>query len=149
MRTWRGFTVVELVVVMTIMAILLVVGIVSLAHIQSNGRDAERTSDAENIARGLERYYNGVVSSSESTIGHYPDRAVATAAAFTSSTLLGVDPSSFTYSFNNNASNFLVAPDPTGTTPAEDAAAIANYSSLTTNKTTLYVPMMYSTTNNR
>jgi prepilin-type N-terminal cleavage/methylation domain-containing protein len=56
----RGFTIVELVVVMTIMAILLGLGIFGLQKSQANARDAERRSDVEAMMRGLEeRYKNG------------------------------------------------------------------------------------------
>lgn len=53
----RGFTIVELVVVMTIMAILLTLGIFGLQKSQANARDAERKNDIESIARGLEERY--------------------------------------------------------------------------------------------
>jgi prepilin-type N-terminal cleavage/methylation domain-containing protein len=56
----RGFTIVELVVVMTIMAILLGLGIFGLQKSQADARDAERRSDVEAMSRGLEeRYKNG------------------------------------------------------------------------------------------
>lgn len=56
----RGFSIVELVVVMTIMAILLGIGIFGLQKSQANARDAERRSDVEAMMRGLEeRYKNG------------------------------------------------------------------------------------------
>ncbi len=54
----RGFTIVELVVVMTIMAILLTLGVVSLTSSQMNARNTERQSDIEAIAKGLEARYN-------------------------------------------------------------------------------------------
>lgn len=53
----RGFTVVELVVVMVIMAILVLLGIFGVTKSQANARDAERKADAETIARGLEQRY--------------------------------------------------------------------------------------------
>lgn len=54
MYTRRGFTVVELVVVMVIMAILLAIGGLAIGSSRANARDAERTSDIEILARGLE-----------------------------------------------------------------------------------------------
>lgn len=63
MYTRRGFTVVELVVVMVIMAILLAIGGLSIRSSQANARDAERTSDIEILARGLEtRYTRGKIN---------------------------------------------------------------------------------------
>jgi prepilin-type N-terminal cleavage/methylation domain-containing protein len=57
MRRQRGFTIVELVVVLTIMAILLTLAIVGLNSSQVNARNAKRKADVEAIARGLETYY--------------------------------------------------------------------------------------------
>jgi prepilin-type N-terminal cleavage/methylation domain-containing protein len=60
MRRQRGFTIVELVVVLTIMAILLVLVTVGLNASQVNARDAKRKADIEAISRGLEvRYKQG------------------------------------------------------------------------------------------
>ncbi len=60
MRGRRGFTVVELVVVMVIMAILLALAMVNVSSNMADARDAQRKAKAEAIARGLEaRYRNG------------------------------------------------------------------------------------------
>lgn len=60
MRRQRGFTIVELVVVLTIMAILLTLAIVGLNSSQVNARDEKREADIAAIARGLEvRYKQG------------------------------------------------------------------------------------------
>lgn len=77
MHTRRGFTIVELVIVMVIMAILLGLGIVSFNRSQANARDSERDADAATIARGLEtRYKEGNPRLSTSaynvTAGSYP-----------------------------------------------------------------------------
>lgn len=58
MNMKRGFTVVEVLITLVIMAILLTLGVVSLRGMQANARDKERQTDIETIARGLERYYN-------------------------------------------------------------------------------------------
>ncbi len=57
MQTRRGFTVVELVVVMVIMAILLALVMAGISPYQASLRDKERTADVEAIARGLEQRY--------------------------------------------------------------------------------------------
>lgn len=57
MRHQRGFTLVELVIVITIMSILLVLAVVNLRSSQVTARDQERKTDVENIARGLEGFY--------------------------------------------------------------------------------------------
>lgn len=53
----RGFTIVELVIVMVIMAILLGLSALGFSTVQANARDAERKTDVENLARGLETRY--------------------------------------------------------------------------------------------
>lgn len=56
----RGFTVVEVLVTLIVIGILLGLGTVGLRSTLANGRDSERKSDIETIARGLEfRYDNG------------------------------------------------------------------------------------------
>jgi len=46
----RGFTIIELIIVVTIMGILLTIGVVNLRGSQANGRDAERKVDVDTIA---------------------------------------------------------------------------------------------------
>lgn len=59
----HGFSLIELMVAITVMTILVVVAVVSLRSTQANARDAERASDTETIARGLEnRYDRGTIS---------------------------------------------------------------------------------------
>ena len=49
----RGFTVVEILVTLVVMAIILTLGTVNLRSSLANGRDSERKSDIESITRGL------------------------------------------------------------------------------------------------
>jgi prepilin-type N-terminal cleavage/methylation domain-containing protein len=77
MQTRRGFTIVEMVVTLAIMAILLTLTVVSLQASQVNARNAKREADVEAIARGLEvRYKQGNPRATESTgmtnSGQYP-----------------------------------------------------------------------------
>ena len=53
----RGFTVVELLITLVIMAILLTLSVVSMRGLQASARDEERKIDVDTIARGLEEYY--------------------------------------------------------------------------------------------
>ena len=76
----RGFTVVELLIVITIMGVLLVLGVVNLRSAQASGRDSERKSDVETIANLLDSYYKtGLVSGVVTiTAGTYPTTLLAT-----------------------------------------------------------------------
>ena len=56
--TRRGFTVVELIITITIMGILLTLAVVNLNASQANARDAERRGDVEALALNIENYYN-------------------------------------------------------------------------------------------
>jgi prepilin-type N-terminal cleavage/methylation domain-containing protein len=70
----RGFTIVELIIVITIMGILIVLGVVNLNSSQTNARDAERKSDTETIATALESVYNSGYKNAIGNfkIGQYP-----------------------------------------------------------------------------
>lgn len=61
----RGFTLVELLVVISIVAILATVGVVVFSNLQKNGRDAKRQSDLRIIQSALEQYH--------ADQGYYPD----------------------------------------------------------------------------
>lgn len=53
-----GFTLIELLIVMVILSILMVLGLSSFGSAQLKSRDSRRKADLQNIARGLEVYYN-------------------------------------------------------------------------------------------
>ena len=57
-RVQNGFTLIEVLVTLVIMTLLLSLGMVALNSGRVQTRDAERKSDIETIARGLENYYN-------------------------------------------------------------------------------------------
>lgn len=54
----KGFTLIELIVVMAIIAILAAAGLSSYTSTQKKGRDARRKSDLTQVSRALEFYYN-------------------------------------------------------------------------------------------
>ena len=134
---------VELIVVMVIMAILLTLGIINVNNTRVNQRDAERRADAENIARGLERYYNEVninPATNASMYGVYPDIAVGQNHIVSASVLPGVDPASYRFSFNSNNINFKVA---TAGAAVENSAI---YSAQTDINSIYYEPLVASGT---
>jgi prepilin-type N-terminal cleavage/methylation domain-containing protein len=53
----RGFTIVELIITITIMGILLTLAVVNIGSTQVKARDDERKSDIESIAQHLESFY--------------------------------------------------------------------------------------------
>lgn len=67
----RGFTILELLIVISIMGILLTLGVLNLRGSQVNVRDSERKADIETLASHLETYYTSGKDDS-TTIGTYP-----------------------------------------------------------------------------
>jgi len=63
----RGFTLVELIVVMAILGLLATVGLASFRSSQIKGYDAQRKHNLGQLQRGLEAYYNDK--------GQYPETA--------------------------------------------------------------------------
>lgn len=71
MRRYAGFTLVELLITITIMVILVSIGVVSLRASQVSARDDDRATDVANIARALEDFYNSG-NTTVSNPGYYP-----------------------------------------------------------------------------
>lgn len=62
----KGFTLVELLVVITIIAVLSVVGITVYGNIQTRARDARRTVEIDSVAKAMEINYGRFVANSYS-----------------------------------------------------------------------------------
>jgi len=71
----KGFTLVELLVVMAILGVLVTVTLGSFRSSQARGRDAQRKSDLKQISSALELYY--------SDYGKYPDAPLPWGGEFT------------------------------------------------------------------
>lgn len=61
----KGFTLIEILVAVTIIAVLVSIGVVSYASVNKRSRDAKRKGDVEQLRSALEMY--------RSDIGSYPD----------------------------------------------------------------------------
>ncbi len=66
----RGFTLIEILIVVAIIAILASVVLIGLGPVQRQGRDARRISDLQQVQNGLELYY--------AKCGYYPGGAQPT-----------------------------------------------------------------------
>lgn len=86
----RGFTVVELIITITIMGILLLLTVVNVNATQLRARDDERATDVKGIALNLETYYIGGIDSSTVT-KRYPTTNVTTSQATAQTILNGID----------------------------------------------------------
>lgn len=71
----RGFTITELIIIITAMGILMTLAVVNLSSSQANSRDTERKTDVESIALYLDTFYNSG-SDNSSTLGRYPSTVV-------------------------------------------------------------------------
>lgn len=94
MSRQRGFTLIEILVVIVIMGILLLLSVVNLRSTQAQARDQERIADVTNIARHFEGLYaTGTTSTSgyQGAAGAYPDKATVdnATAATDPTTILG------------------------------------------------------------
>jgi prepilin-type N-terminal cleavage/methylation domain-containing protein len=121
----RGFTIVELIVVIAVMGILLILAVINLDSAQANGRDSERKTDIEAISAHLEVYYQSGTDGS-TTLGDYPSTVLASSgAAYMTQTLRDINTNSlmapgiadptqtFIPATNNTQTTAGVTPQPT------------------------------------
>jgi len=93
----RGFTIVELLIVIVVIAILAAISIVAYNGIQSRARDAQRTQDMASIMKAMELYYidNGKYPPSGGQDS--PNSSADVPAGYGSSTAYG-----YSYATNNS-----------------------------------------------
>ncbi len=91
----RGFSIIELLIVITIMGILLTLAVVNMNGAQVNARDTERKGDIESIALNLEAFYKVGINGT-TVFGRYPSVALAGSASSITGALVDADLKSFT-----------------------------------------------------
>jgi len=105
----RGFTIVELIVVIAVIGILLVLSVVNLRSSQANGRDSERKTDAETIALHLESFFTSGEDISIA-VGRYPSTVINTSTTMMKRMLRDIDTKSITApSTTDPATTFIAA----------------------------------------
>lgn len=121
----RGFTIIELIIVIAIMGILLVLAVVNLRGTQVNARDEKRKANVEAIASHLEVFYRSGTDSS-STVGRYPSTGII---GNETVILRDIDTKSL-ISPSNSTSSFVAATNAVtttvGVTPSPSAVSAAN-----------------------
>ncbi len=115
MKGKKGFTLVELMIVITIIAILATIGVVSFTRVQKQARDTKRKADLRTLATALQAYYTEKQA--------YPTAAQGLAIlAPTYVPILPVDPQLKTdYTYKTNATEFTYALCGTLETPTDAA----------------------------
>lgn len=100
----KGFTLIELMVVIAIIGVLASIVMVSLATARAKGRDARRVSDMKNIQLALEQYYNDNLK--------YPSTLGTLAPNYINN--IPTDPSGSSY--KNSGNYYYVAANAAGST---------------------------------
>lgn len=100
----KGFTLIELMVVIAIIGIMASIGAVTFAGAQSKGRDAKRKADLDDLKKALQLYYT------DNQV--FPPSATWTTAVGTYMKLIPQDPKTkvnYSYTYNSDNSYTLCA----------------------------------------
>lgn len=109
-KSFSGFTIIEIIVVITIVGILATIGITSFSKLQTDAQNKDRESKTAIIADALEKYFenNGVYPTCESISGESVSASEAAA-------ILDIDPNSLTAPTAADGTNSISCNDPSST----------------------------------
>lgn len=94
----KGFTLIELMVVVAIIGILMAAGILAFSNAQQNARDARRRADMDAISKAMEQYYQNNSSA-------YPATASSLNTYFPSGAI-PADPQGSAYNFTATTTQY-------------------------------------------
>jgi len=122
--TRRGFTIVELIITITIMGILLTLAVVNVNSTQMNARDDERKADIEAIASNLESFFTSGTDGT-TDFARYPSLGLTGAGALSSITtnLRDANIKSFLPPGTTDVTQTFVASTNTGSAPSIQTTA--------------------------
>lgn len=118
----RGFTIVELIITITIMGILLTLAVVNVSSTQAKARDDERRTDIESIASNLESFYT-VGTDNSTTFAHYPSVDVTGSQSAITAALRDADMKSFLPPGTSDVSQTFLPSTNTGSAPSIQTTA--------------------------
>jgi prepilin-type N-terminal cleavage/methylation domain-containing protein len=114
----RGFTIVELIIVITVMSILITISTINVFSSRVDARDAEREEDAETIALHLETYFNSGKDGDIAPPAEYPPTSALSGIDMIHTYLRDIDDNSITTPDNSNPmTSFIAAADNTSQLP--------------------------------
>jgi len=120
--TRRGFTIVELIITITIMGILLTLAVVNVGTTQAKARDDARKSDVESIASNLESFYIAGTDAS-SVFARYPSTDVTGSPATITAQLRDADLNAFLPPGTTDVAQTFLPSTNTGTSPSIQTTA--------------------------
>jgi prepilin-type N-terminal cleavage/methylation domain-containing protein len=120
--TRRGFTIVELIITITIMGILLTLAVVNVNATQAKARDDERKTDITSIANNLETFYTTAVDAS-TVFGRYPSLGLNASLSSLTTNLRDADTKAFMAPGITDPMVSFIASTNTGTAKSIQTAA--------------------------